>query len=62
VIANMDGIDDDIALAEYFLTEAGVAMVPGTAFGSPGCLRLSFATSIDNLNEAMKRIGKVLGG
>jgi aspartate aminotransferase len=62
VIANMDGIDDDIALAEYFLTEAGVAMVPGTAFGSPGCLRLSFATSMDNLNEAMKRIGKVLGG
>jgi aspartate aminotransferase len=62
VISHLNGIDDDIALAEYFLSEAGVAMVPGTAFGSPGCLRLSFATSMDNLNEAMNRIGRVLGG
>lgn len=62
VIANLDGVDDDIALAEYFLNEAGVAMVPGTAFGAPGCLRLSFATSMENLNDALSRVGKALGG
>lgn len=47
---------DDISLAEFFLTEAKVAVVPGSAFGAPGYLRFSFATSLENLREAMKRI------
>ncbi len=50
----------DIALSEYLLVEAGVAVVPGSAFGSEGYIRLSFATSMDNLVEALKRIKKAL--
>ena len=50
----------DIALAEYLLVEAGVAVVPGSAFGSKGYIRLSFATSMENLKEALMRITKAL--
>jgi len=52
---------DDVALAEFFLSEAGVALVPGSAFGAPGYMRLSYATSMENLAEALKRIKAVLG-
>jgi len=52
--------DDDIAMAELLLTEAGVALVPGSAFGAPGCMRLSFATSMEILQEAIARLKKVL--
>jgi len=50
----------DIALAEYLLVQAGVAVVPGSAFGCEGYMRLSFATSMDNLQNAIKRIEKVI--
>ncbi len=50
----------DIALSEYLLVEAGVAVVPGSAFGSEGYIRLSFATSMDNLQKALQRINKAL--
>ena len=50
----------DIALSEYLLVEAGVAVVPGSAFGSEGYIRLSFATSMDNLTKALERIRKAL--
>jgi len=50
----------DIALSEYLLVEAGVAVVPGSAFGSEGYIRLSFATSMDNLTKALQRIAKAL--
>jgi aspartate aminotransferase len=50
----------DIALAEYLLVDAGVAVVPGSAFGSEGYIRLSFATSMENLQEALKRISAAL--
>jgi aspartate aminotransferase len=60
-IASLDGINDDLELADYLLNEAGVALVPGSAFGQPGYMRLSFATSMDNLSEALKRIGDRLG-
>lgn len=60
VIDRMDNIADDVELADYFLTEAGVALVPGSAFGSPGYMRLSFATSMDNLEKAIMRIKSVL--
>ncbi|MBU2802833.1 pyridoxal phosphate-dependent aminotransferase [Acidithiobacillus caldus] len=49
------GLKDDLELAEALL-EAGVALVPGSAFGSPGHLRLSFATSDENLRLALDRI------
>jgi aspartate aminotransferase len=51
----------DIALSEYLLAEAGVAVVPGSAFGSEGYMRLSFATSMENLQNAIARIAKALG-
>jgi aspartate aminotransferase len=50
----------DIALSEYLLVEAGVAVVPGSAFGSEGYIRLSFATSMSNLENAIARIAKAL--
>lgn len=48
----------DVALSEYLLTQAGVAVVPGSAFGSEGYIRLSFATSMANLQNAIARITK----
>lgn len=50
------GLKDDLALAEFLLTEAAIAVVPGTPFGAPGYIRLSFATSLDNLQEAVRRL------
>ena len=50
----------DIAFCEYLLEEAGVAVVPGSAFGSEGYIRLSFATSMENLEAALERIRRVL--
>jgi aspartate aminotransferase len=50
----------DIALSEYLLEHAGVAVVPGSAFGSEGYMRLSFATSMSNLQNAIARIAKAL--
>ena len=54
------GLADDAALAELLLNDADVACVPGTAFGAPGYLRISFATSLEQLREALRRIGRVL--
>jgi len=50
----------DVALSEYLLENSGVAVVPGSAFGSEGYVRLSFATSMDNLKQAMERLAKAL--
>ena len=50
----------DIALSEYLLEHGGVAVVPGSAFGSEGYIRLSFATAMSNLENALGRIAKVL--
>ncbi len=48
----------DVALSEYLLEQAGVAVVPGSAFGSEGYIRLSFATSMENLQNAISRIAR----
>jgi aspartate aminotransferase len=45
IIARLPGIDNDVALAEYLLDKAGVAVVPGTAFGFPGFIRISIAVA-----------------
>ena len=52
----LDGIDNDVQLAEHLIENAGVALVPGSAFGAPGHLRLSFATSNENLEKALDRL------
>ena len=51
------GIDDDVKLAEKILADAEVALVPGSAFGSPGHMRISFATDMGSLEKALERIG-----
>jgi aspartate aminotransferase len=56
IIDRMPDIRDDVELAAWMLEHAGVAMVPGTAFGAPGHLRLSFATSMENLQSCIQRI------
>lgn len=54
------GMANDIELADYFLNSAEVAVVPGSAFGSPGYLRLSYATNLGVLNKAMTRMEQAL--
>jgi aspartate aminotransferase len=54
------GLKDDNAFAEYLLMEAGVAVVPGSGFGAPGHMRLSFACSMKTLEDALQRIERVL--
>ena len=56
VIQRMKHISDDVQLAEFLIETAGVALVPGSAFGSAGYLRLSFATSMDLIEKAIERI------
>jgi len=50
----------DIAFSEYLLNQADVAVVPGSAFGAEGYIRLSFATSQANLEKALSRISAAL--
>ncbi|MPS47861.1 MAG: pyridoxal phosphate-dependent aminotransferase [Methylobacillus sp.] len=50
----------DMALSEYLLEQEGVAVVPGSAFGAEGYFRISFATSMDNLKNALERIERAL--
>jgi len=51
-----NGCSTDIEYAEKLLTTAEVALVPGSAFGAPGHMRLSFATSMENLRKAIERL------
>ena len=57
-IGNMDGVNDDLEFAEALLADKGVAVVPGTAFGLKNHMRLSIATSEENLNNALDRIAQ----
>ncbi len=50
----------DLALSDYLLESVGVAVVPGSAFGAEGYFRISFATSMENLKNALDRIEKAL--
>jgi aspartate aminotransferase len=50
------GLKDDNEFAEFLLANALVAAVPGSGFGAPNHLRLSFATSMDLLKDALNRI------
>jgi aspartate aminotransferase len=56
------GIKDDNAFAEFLLLDAGVAVVPGSGFGAPGHMRISFACSLKTLDDALSRIRRVLTG
>lgn len=54
------GAKDDNALADYLLSEGGVAVVPGSGFGAPGHIRMSFACSMETLTDALKRMEAAL--
>ena len=54
------GLRDDNAFGEFILRDALVAGVPGSGFGSPGHLRLSFAVSMEQLTKALERMGQAL--
>jgi aspartate aminotransferase len=54
------GLADDLALADRLLDDGRIACVPGSAFGAPGYLRLSFACSLDSLETAVERLKRVL--
>jgi aspartate aminotransferase len=56
------GCRDDVEFTELLLNEAGVAVVPGSGFGAPGHMRLSFATSLPVLEKALERMAQVLAG
>jgi len=58
-IERLDGIETDLELAEYFIEKCGVALVPGSAFGCEGYMRLSYATSLVLLNQALDRIENI---
>ena len=60
VIKGMPGINDDLEFAEALLVDKGVAVVPGTAFGLKNHIRLSIATSEENLNVALQRIAEFI--
>ncbi len=55
------GIDDDTEFGKRLLEEANVAVVPGAAFGLGGHVRLSFATSMENLEKALDRLAGFIG-
>ena len=52
-------LNNDVDVANLLLDKVGVAIIPGSAFGSPGYMRLSFATSMENLEKALSRIDQV---
>ncbi len=61
VIASNSNFNNDVELADYLLGEAKVALVPGSAFGAEGYMRISYATSMELLDQALQRITTALG-
>ena len=55
-----DDLQDDVALASWLLDQAQVSTVPGSAFGAPGHLRLSFAVSMGHLSKAIDQIRQAI--
>jgi aspartate aminotransferase len=60
-IEQLPEVNNDLELAEYLLERAGVALVPGTAFGLAGHVRISIATSMSSLEQALDRIAGAVG-
>ncbi len=55
-------IDSSLTLCDLLLDEAKIAAVPGEAFGAPGYLRLSYATSMENIVKGIKRLAEFVKG
>lgn len=60
IIKNASQFNNDIEFADFLLNDAGIAVVPGSAFGAPGYIRMSYAISMKQVKEAMKRLSKAL--
>lgn len=59
-IDKLDGVNNDMELASYLIDKVGLAIVPGSAFGLPGHMRLSFATADSILEDALRRLQRAL--
>ena len=55
------GVQSSVEFAEKLLEEGHVAVVPGVAFGSDHCVRLSYAVNEERIREGLSRLGKFLG-
>ena len=55
-------VTDSASFAKALLEACAVAVTPGAAFGEDRCIRISFATSLERLEEALRRLRAVLGG
>jgi aspartate aminotransferase len=62
MIEATEGVSNDLEMGEYLIENAGVAVVPGSAFGLGGHMRISIATGMDALEKALDRIEKVVNG
>jgi len=60
LIANTEGVSNDVEFADYVLQKAKLALVPGSAFGNEGYARLSFATGMEVLEEALNRLESIV--
>jgi aspartate aminotransferase len=56
------GMPGDTAAARQLLEREHVAVVPGEAFGAPGYIRISYATSIERIEEGLRRFARFFGG
>lgn len=56
------GFANDLVFSEHLLTDEGLAVVPGSAFGVEGCIRLSFAVSMETLRDALDRLERFARG
>jgi len=52
---------DDVAVAKQLLEREHVAVVPGEPFGAPGHIRISYATSMERIQEGLRRLGRFFG-
>jgi aspartate aminotransferase len=61
MIEALRSVSNDLELAEFLIEHAGVALVPGSAFGLNGHVRISIATSQSNLEQALDRMERAMG-
>jgi aspartate aminotransferase len=59
-VIQKSGFKNDIEFADYLLSEAEIAVIPGSAFGAEGYLRISYATSMEKIKEAVRRMRKAI--
>jgi aspartate aminotransferase len=60
LIANTEGVNNDVEFAEHVIQKAKLAIVPGSAFGCEGYARLSYATSLEVLEDALNRLESIV--